>query len=116
MGTGSEPLRPYGLALFKMARTSLSSPNPPRGPTIPPNVQQRASLDHFTGIPRGEQLRSKINIYSRHRSCDRSTCDWLLHIHCGSRDDIHLDSRPEKTPVAPSMTDNREWLAAKLSH
>src|ERR1041384_6207507 len=57
-----------------------------------------------------------INIGSRYYSPDLSTCHSSLHIPRGSRDDTHLDSRPEKIQLAPSRTDTREWLAATLSH
>lgn len=53
---------------------------------------------------------------SNHQRGYLSTSDSSLHIPRESRDGIRLDSRPEKIQLAPSMSDNREWLAPKLLH
>jgi hypothetical protein len=58
----------------------------------------------------GGESRFVINTCGTHHSRDLSTCDSSLHIPHGSRDGTPLDSRPEMTQWAPSMTDNRKCV------
>ena len=60
----------------------------------------------------GGESRFVINICGTHHSRDLSTCDSSLHIPHGSRDGTPLDSRPEMTQWAPSMTDNRKCVTS----